>query len=376
MPWHTLNTHTINLKAKLKIINIVGARPNYMKIAPLMRAYKDFDGIDALLLHTGQHYDLKMSDKFFDDLKMPVPDIFLNVGSDTHARQVAKIMTGFEDVCDKEKPDMIIVAGDVNSTMACALVACKKGIKIAHLEAGLRSFDRRMPEEINRVVTDSVADLLLTPSPDADENLVNEGVGIQKIFRVGNIMIDTLYEFLPAAQKSGILDALKIFPKSYALTTLHRPSNVDDVEVFVKILSTFNEIALKIPVVFPVHPRTQKIIEQNKLTYLLKNIIITEPLGYLDFMRLMSESKFVITDSGGIQEETSVLKIPCITLRENTERPVTVTEGTNKMIGNDMEKLLHFASEAISGRWKMSKIPDLWDGKTAERVIEVLKRVL
>lgn len=346
-----------------------------MKIAPLMQVYKEHSPIKPLLVHTGQHYDTNMSEMFFTDLAIPRPDIFLNIGSDTHAGQVAKIMIAFEEVCKKEKPDAILVVGDVNSTMACSLVAVKLGIKILHLEAGLRSNDRSMPEEINRIVTDSIADVLLTPSPDADANLLKEGIDKCKIFRVGNIMIDSLMTFLPVAEGSSILERLKIESGGYALVTMHRPSNVDNHGMLMDILFSLEKIAENIPVVFPVHPRTKKIISENGMDGGLDKLIFTDPLGYLDFQKLMSNAKFVITDSGGIQEETTVLKIPCITLRENTERPVTITEGTNELVGTDIEKLNFFAAKAMTGQWKQSRIPEFWDGMTAHRVVDVMQRI-
>ena len=360
----------------MKIINIVGARPNFMKIAPIMDAMKKSSVINPILLHTGQHYDEKMSALFFKELKISEPDIYLGVGSESHAKQVAHIMEKFDDVCNTEKPDAILVVGDVNSTMACSLVASKLGIKIIHLEAGLRSFDRTMPEEINRIVTDSLADLLFTPSKDGNENLLKEGISPDKIFLVGNIMIDTLFRFLPVIEKSSIIQELDLIPQQYLLVTLHRPSNVDQKESLEKILNTFQKIQQKIKIVFPVHPRTKK--NMNELGFSgmidnMKNLIITEPLGYLDFQRLMTKSKAVITDSGGIQEETSVLKIPCITLRENTERPVTVSEGSNVLVGSDMNKLLTMVEKILNNKWKSGHVPKLWDGKTAERVIEIIE---
>lgn len=360
----------------MKIINIVGARPNFMKIAPVMDAMGKSKVIKPLLLHTGQHYDEKMSSLFFEELKIPKPDIYLGVGSGTHAKQVAHIMEKFDDVCEEEKPDAILVVGDVNSTMACSLVASKLGIKIIHLEAGLRSFDRRMPEEINRLVTDSIADLLLTPSEDGSQNLLNEGISADKIQLVGNIMIDTLFRFLPVIEKSSIIDQLHLTPQQYLLVTLHRPSNVDQKENLKEILTTFREIQKKIKIVFPVHPRTMKNINEfgfSELINEMKNLIITEPFGYLDFQRLMTQSKAVITDSGGVQEETTALKIPCITIRENTERPVTVTEGSNVLIGSDMGQLVLMIEKVLANKWKKSTIPEQWDGKTADRVVKIIE---
>jgi UDP-N-acetylglucosamine 2-epimerase (non-hydrolysing) len=359
-----------------KIINIVGARPNFMKIAPLMAAMQNSNLIEPMLVHTGQHYDEKMSKLFFEELEIPRPEINLEVGSDSQAKQVAKIMDKFDDVCNQYKPDAILVVGDVNSTMACSLVAAKLGIKIIHMEAGLRSFDRRMPEEINRLVTDSIADLLLTPSSDGTDNLLKEGIHPDKIQMVGNIMIDTLYHFLPKAEKSNILERLAVNPKEYATVTLHRPSNVDEKENLERILNTLHQIQKQIAIVFPIHPRTFKNISNFDLDKIIENspnLILTEPLGYLDFQKLTSNSKLVITDSGGVQEETTALKIPCITVRENTERPVTIWEGTNELVGFDMDKLLHFAHNAVNGIWKNSVIPQFWDGKTAERVVDSIE---
>lgn len=363
----------------MKIINIAGARPNFMKISPIMDAMKKSKIIEPILLHTGQHYDEKMSALFFKELKIPEPDICLNVGSDSHAKQVAHIMEKFDDVCNAEKPDGILVVGDVNSTLACSLVASKLGIKIIHLEAGLRSFDRTMPEEINRLVTDALADMLLTPSQDGNDNLIKEGISPEKIHLVGNIMIDTLFRFLPIIEKSSIIQTLGLNPQQYLLVTLHRPSNVDQKESLEKILTTFRKIQQSIKIVFPVHPRTKKNMHEFGFSDMIddmKNLIITEPIGYLDFQRLMTKSKAVITDSGGIQEETTVLKIPCITLRENTERPITVTEGSNVIVGSDMNKLLNMIEKILNNQWKSSNIPKLWDGKTAERVIQVIETKL
>jgi UDP-N-acetylglucosamine 2-epimerase (non-hydrolysing) len=360
----------------MKIINVVGARPNFMKIAPIMDAMAKSKKINPILLHTGQHYDEKMSDLFFNELQIPKPDIYLGVGSLSHAKQVARIMELFDDICINEKPDGVLVVGDVNSTMACSLVAAKYGIKIIHVEAGLRSFDRNMPEEINRLVTDSIADLLLTPSADADENLLREGVAPDKIEMVGNVMIDTLYKFMPKFEHSRILEQMGLEPKGYVLVTLHRPSNVDEKNSLENILNVFTEISKKAKVVFPIHPRTLKNIKQFGLEEKInkmEKLILCEPLGYIDFQRLMSKSGLVITDSGGVQEETTVLGIPCITVRENTERPVTISRGSNELTGNNYEKITSLATDAFNGKWKKCEIPELWDGKASERIVKVLE---
>lgn len=359
----------------MKLINVVGARPNFMKIAPLMSELNSHKDIETILLHTGQHYDEKMSNLFFEELGIPKPNINLGIGSNSQAKQVASIMEKFDDVTDSIKPDAILVVGDVNSTMACSLVAVKKGIKIIHLEAGLRSFDRTMPEEINRIVTDSIADLLLVPSRDAIDNLKKEGIDESKIFLVGNIMIDTLFHFMDKIDNFKILNDYNLGNKGFGLVTLHRPSNVDDPVILENIIKSLVDISNDIRLIFPIHPRTRKNIQTFGLTHLLNsnNLILTEPLGYLDFQKLMVNSKFVITDSGGVQEETTALKIPCITMRENTERPITAIEGTNEVIGRNTYKMKELANDAINGIWKDSIIPQYWDGKTAKRVVKTIK---
>ncbi len=359
----------------MKIINVVGARPNFMKIAPIIEAMKKYPSIEPILVHTGQHYDKEMSKLFFDDLKLPPPDIYLGVGSASHAVQTARIMVEFEKVLLEQKPDLIVVVGDVNSTIACALTAVKLFIPVAHVEAGLRSRDRTMPEEINRILTDAISDYLFTTSRDADANLLKEGIPKEKIYFVGNVMIDTLMKQIDKAADSDILNRLGLQAKHYAALTLHRPNNVDDKEVFVRILGALEEVQKKIKIIFPVHPRTRKKIEDFGLSGKVKNMtnfIITDALGYLDFLNLMSNSKFVLTDSGGIQEETTILKIPCITLRETTERPITVTEGTNVIVGSDKEKIIKESLRIIEGKAKKGKIPELWDGKASERIAKVL----
>lgn len=363
----------------VKILVIAGARPNFMKIAPIMRAMKASSRLEPILVHTGQHYDVQMSETFFKELQIPHPDISLEVGSDTHARQVARIMERFETVCDEQKPQAILVVGDVNSTMACSIVAAKKDIKIIHVEAGIRSRDRSMPEEINRMVTDAITDILLPPSSDAVENLLAEGHASSKIHLVGNIMIDTLLSSRALIEKSDILEKLALKPGGYVSLTLHRPSNVDNVANFRQILAALEIIQKEIPIVFPIHPRTRKMIAELGLSdyvYSLKNLILNDPLGYFDFGKLISASRFVLTDSGGIQEETTVYGIPCITLRENTERPITVWEGTNELAGCDTQKIVALARDIMDGRWKKGRIPELWDGHAAERIIAVLEKEL
>lgn len=347
-----------------------------MKVAPIYaemkRRGREFT---PMIVHTGQHYDAAMSDAFFDDLGMPKPEIHLGVGSGSHAVQTAKIMTEFEPVVLTEKPDWVLVVGDVNSTIACALVCAKAGVRVAHVEAGLRSGDRAMPEEINRVLTDAISDLLFTTSQDADGNLRREGVAPDKIRFVGNVMIDSLLEHLKLAENSCIRGDLGLNDNDYAVLTLHRPSNVDDKKVFGGILDALLSIAEKLPIIFPVHPRSGARIDEFGFAQRIanSNIKLIEPLGYLDFMRLYSGAKLVLTDSGGLQEETTVLGIPCLTLRHNTERPITIELGTNVLVGTDTEKIKQAAREALEYKTpRGAKIPPLWDGKTAGRICDVL----
>ncbi len=351
---------------KIKIINVVGARPNFMKIAPIIREMKQYGNINSLLVHTGQHYDENMSGSFFKDLGIPRPDIHLEVGSGTHAVQTASVMTGFEKVVLKEKPDIVLVVGDVNSTLACALVASKLNIKVAHIEAGLRSNDRSMPEEINRIVTDHLSDLLFTTCKDGDENLLREGISSDKVHLVGNVMIDTL-----------LYSMNKIKPTSskekYAVLTLHRPSNVDVKETFEGISKAIYRISRDIKVVFPVHPRTRKQIEKLGFSkYYNRNMKLLEPLSYLEFLKLYSNASVVLTDSGGLQEETSALDVPCLTLRENTERPITIERGTNILVGTDEKSIVQETDKILKGERKRKKRLELWDGKVSGRIIEVL----
>lgn len=360
----------------MKIINVVGARPNFMKIAPLLRAMnKRKWQIEHLLVHTGQHYDVSMSDNFFEQLEIPEPDINLGIGSGSHAEQTAKIMIEFERVLLQHKPDLIIVVGDVNSTIACSLVASKLGVRIAHVEAGLRSFDRTMPEEINRVLTDAISDFLFTTEASANKNLRGEGIPQEKIFFVGNVMIDTLTHCLDKIQNSS-LPFNNLHEKEYAIITLHRPSNVDHPEILEKILEAFYQISQKIKLAIPLHPRTNKNISafgmQDKLDQIAQNAIITGPIGYLEMLRLVKSARLVITDSGGLQEETTYLGIPCITMRENTERPSTIEIGTNVLVGNDLNALFKNFGKILSGGLKKGHIPPLWDGKAAERIVEAL----
>ncbi|HEV2829031.1 MAG TPA: UDP-N-acetylglucosamine 2-epimerase (non-hydrolyzing) [Pyrinomonadaceae bacterium] len=360
----------------LKVINVVGARPNFMKVAPIVEAMKRREReFTPLVVHTGQHYDAGMSDAFFSDLDLPPPDVYLGVGSASHAAQTAAVMERFEPVVLQENPDWVLVVGDVNSTLACALVCVKLGVKVAHVEAGLRSGDRTMPEEINRLLTDQIADLLFTPSADANDNLLAEGISGERIRLVGNVMIDSLYKHLERARQSRIKDALHLYDKPYAVLTLHRPSNVDDAATFERILQALQTISAQLPIVFPVHPRTRKTIAELGFGERMESIAglrLVDPLGYLDFLNLYSGARLVLTDSGGIQEETSVLGVPCVTLRENTERPITVTLGTNSVAGTDTDKIVTAAFAALKRIAKPTVSIPLWDGHAAERILAAL----
>ncbi|MEN6626038.1 MAG: UDP-N-acetylglucosamine 2-epimerase (non-hydrolyzing) [Candidatus Sumerlaeia bacterium] len=358
----------------MKIINVVGARPNFMKIAPIMEAYKPYPAIQPLLVHTGQHYDEKMSNLIFRDLGIPEPDMNLGVGGGSHAVNTAETMKAFEQVCLSEKPDAVLVVGDVNSTIACGLVAVKLGAKLIHVEAGLRSFDRGMPEEINRLLTDAISDYLFCSEPSGVENLKREGVADEKIFLIGNVMIDTLLKNLKKAQENRILEELGVEENRYAALTLHRPSNVDDPAVFERIVDALEVIQRDMPIIFPVHPRTRKNFEGTPLGERLRamtNIILIEPVGYLEFLKCMASARIVLTDSGGIQEETTILHVPCLTLRENTERPVTVTEGTNQVVGMDTRVILEAYARVMRGEFQV-RTPPLWDGHAAERIVKIL----
>jgi UDP-N-acetylglucosamine 2-epimerase (non-hydrolysing) len=357
---------------RLRVLHVVGARPNFMKTAALMHAMRARpEDFEQLLVHTGQHYDQKMSQVFFDELGLPQPDAYLGVGSGSHALQTARAMTAFEPVLAEMRPDVVVVVGDVNSTLACALVASKLGVPVAHVEAGLRSFDRTMPEEINRILTDQVADFLFTPSPDGDENLQREGIPKEKIHFVGNVMIDTLIRLLPRAEPGPVLHRFGLFPETFVLVTLHRPSNVDDDRPLREIMKALGEIANVRPVVFPVHPRTSA-----RMQYLGlipgDRIRLVEPLGYLDFLALQRSAYLVMTDSGGVQEESTFLGIPCLTLRPNTERPITLTTGTNRLVDSEYGPIM--AAVLATTRQDRHAPPELWDGHAAERISTILRR--
>ena len=368
-----------------KLILVAGARPNFMKIAPLMHALKGNPNIKPVLVHTGQHYDVKMSGQFFEELNIPAPDINLEVGSASHAVQTARIMEGFEKVCLNEKPDFVMVVGDVNSTAACTMVSAKiDGITNIHYEAGLRSHDRTMPEEINRLVTDAISDVFLTTSIDADENLLKEGVSQEKIFMVGNLMIDSLVANLQKAEETSLNFKLlnrnkEVSPlvlEKYGVMTFHRPSNVDDKESLAKLVQIWGKVSEKIPLIFSVHPRTYKNIQnfglQNEIDR-YENLYFIEPLGYLQFINLVKNAAFALTDSGGIQEETTYLNIPCLTVRPNTERPVTIWEGSNKLIKiNEIELEIDLI---LQGKEKKGKTPKFWDGKTAKRIVKIIEEI-
>ncbi len=370
--------------SKPKIICVVGARPNFMKIAPIMAELNKPDSkFDAVLIHTGQHYDAEMKHSFFDQLGIPEPDEDLEVGSGSHAFQTAEVMKRFEPVLDEHKPNAILVVGDVNSTIACALVAVKKDIPVIHVEAGLRSYDRKMPEEINRILTDQISDLMFTTERSAEDNLVKEGIEHERVCFVGNVMIDTLFnnvkKSMPVenlvSRSANLSDVLKS-ENGFVLLTLHRPSNVDDKAILERLLKVVNEISEKLPVIFPIHPRTSKKIEEFSLSELLNSPSICRmgPLSYLELLGVMTKAKVVLTDSGGIQEETTALGVPCVTLRENTERPITVTDGTNTIVGTDVEKIRQVVSEVLENGGKSGRVPEFWDGKAAERIVAVLEK--
>ncbi len=364
----------------MRVLHVAGARPNFMKVAPVLRALGE-RGATNVLVHTGQHYDPSMSAAFFDDLGLPEPDVHLAVGSGTHGEQTARVMERLEPVVAQEEPDLVIVVGDVNSTLAAAIVCAKGHVPVAHVEAGLRSFDRTMPEEINRVLTDQLADLLFTTSPEAAGNLRDEGVADDRIHFVGNPMIDSLRRHLDRARESKALEMAGVEPGRYALVTLHRPSNVDDPETLSEILDGLRAIADRVPVVFPAHPRTIKTIRDNGLDGLVDLsagpagpgvVSCVEPFGYIDFLALMAEARVVLTDSGGVQEETTILGVPCLTLRRNTERPITIEMGTNRLIGSDAAAIARTVSEVLDDPSPSPVQPPLWDGKAGERIADVV----
>jgi len=371
---------------KKKIFIVAGARPNFVKVAPIMRAMAESPSLRPILVHTGQHYDHNMSQSFFDELNIPRPDVFLEVGSGSHAAQTAAVMVAFEKAVLELKPDLVLVVGDVNSTLACSLVSAKLMIPVAHVEAGLRSFDRSMPEEINRVLTDSISSYLFVTEPSGRDNLLREGVAEDNIFFVGNVMIDTLAENARRVKNGEAVRPLGDFSGDYAALTLHRPSNVDDPATFSRIISALEATASIAPVFFPAHPRTVNNIRRFGLddhfaawdgaSIPAGKIFIMEPLGYLEFLSLTMNAKIVLTDSGGIQEETTWLGVPCATIRENTERPVTVDVGTNILVGSDAEKISRAAAAALRGDWKQGRVPELWDGHAASRIVSKLESLL
>ncbi len=370
----------------MKILCVVGARPNFMKIAPVIGALRAAPHIfDVKLVHTGQHYDQEMNSQFFSSLGIPEPDVNLEVGSGSHAVQTAEIMRRFEPVLDTEQPTSILVVGDVNSTIACALVAVKKNIRVIHVEAGLRSFDRAMPEEVNRVLTDQISDLLFITERSAEQNLLNEGISAARIHFVGNVMIDTLHHNLSRAiplqqslANAGLTDLASTRLKRYAAVTLHRPSNVDDKDKLASLLTTLRAVSERVPLIFPLHPRTRASCARFGLESLLasERVSILPPLGYLEMLGLMRDATVVLTDSGGIQEETTALGVPCLTLRHNTERPITVSEGTNTVVGQDHARILAAVEDVLASGGKRGKIPEFWDGKASSRIRAILSDTL
>jgi UDP-N-acetylglucosamine 2-epimerase (non-hydrolysing) len=357
----------------VKVVAVVGARPNFVKIAPILAELREYPYFSTSLVHTGQHYDTQMSDSFFANLDIPRPDVNLNVKAAGAVAQMAEIMTRFESVLTSKRPDMVLVVGDVTSTLAAALTAVKVGCPVAHVEAGLRSFDRTMPEEVNRVLTDAISDLLFTTEPTAQENLAREGISAERIHFVGNVMIDTLFRYRERARESDVLERLRLEAGGYAALTLHRPSNVDDEGTLGMLLEAIARIQAEIPVVFPVHPRTRRHLEAlAPVLPLMPGLRLVDPLPYLDFLQLMANARCVLTDSGGIQEETTALRIPCLTLRHNTERPITVTRGSNRIVGTGQEAIYESWRTVAQGRWPVGELPELWDGKTAGRIVRVL----
>jgi UDP-N-acetylglucosamine 2-epimerase (non-hydrolysing) len=368
-------------KSNLNLACVVGARPNFIKMAPLLRALKSYPHIKSTLVHTGQHYDENLSDVFFKELELQPPDITLEVGSGRHGAQTAQVLDRFEDVLlrkqsNGEHYDFVVVVGDVNSTMAAAITAAKLSIPVAHVEAGLRSFDRSMPEEINRVVTDSVCELFFVSEPAGIENLLKEGRPVGSLHLVGNVMIDTLFRLLEGAKKRDTLQRFGVEAQSYGVVTMHRPSNVDSLPTLESILTILVEVSHEFPLIFPVHPRTSQQLDKLKMNLTqAKGFRVVPPIGYLDFLALCSQSKVIITDSGGLQEESTALGIPCLTLRSNTERPITVTQGTSTLIGTDPEALKKHLSEVLNGTYKRGTCPELWDGKAAQRIAAILANI-
>ena len=359
----------------MKLLAVVGARPNFMKIAPLMWEIARREGIEARLVHTGQHYDQQMSQLFFEELRIPRPDANLEVGSGSHAVQTAEVMKRFEPVLIDERPDAVVVVGDVNSTLACALTSVKLGVPVAHIEAGLRSFDRSMPEEVNRVLTDAISTWLFTTERGAADNLRREGIAGERIHFAGNLMIDTLLACRDRSERSTIIEQLELTKGGYAVLTLHRPSNVDDPAVFQSLATAVERVQQELPIVFPVHPRTRQALAgwaPNRMP----NLRLTGPLGYLDFLKLTAHARLVLTDSGGIQEETTVLGVPCLTLRANTERPATIEQGTNRLVGMHPERIVDAALGVLHSPPPTGRVPELWDGQAARRIVDVFQTTL
>ena len=364
-----------------RVISIVGARPNFVKVAPIDRAFKAYsDRIEHMIVHTGQHYDHKMSEAFFQDLKMPKPVKFMGVGSGSHAEQTAKVMIEFEKICNELKPDLVIVVGDVNSTLACALTAVKMGIKVAHVEGGLRSFDKGMPEEVNRMATDAICDYCFVTEKSALEHLKREGFPMDRVYHVGNTMIDSQHYALPLTENCDVMNRFNLDNKGYVLITLHRPSNVDEKEQLKGLLEVFGKIPEDKKVVFPIHPRTLRNIDNfglREMTFAIKNLLMIDPMGYIDFLTLLKNADFVMTDSGGIQEETTALGVPCLTVRTSTERPSTIEEGTNKLVNPDPESIKKAVEEQVNAdRNRKYSVPKYWDGKAAERIAEKIAELI
>ena len=359
----------------MNIVAVVGARPNFVKIAPLVWESQRRAGVDTFLVHTGQHYDEKLSRVFFDELSIPAPNVDLGVGSGSHAVQTAEVMKRFEPVVVERQPDLVLVVGDVNSTIACALTAVKVGVPVAHVEAGLRSFDERMPEEINRRLTDQISRWLFVSEPSGLANLKREGIPDERVHLVGNVMIDTLMACRERIDRSEVLGTLGLADRGYVLLTLHRPSNVDDRATLGGLMDAIGTIAAELPVLFPVHPRTKARLKDAGFDVeAIAGLRCTEPLGYLDFLKLQASAKLVLTDSGGVQEETTALGVPCLTLRENTERPITIGEGTNQLIGSDPARLVEAARGVLRGGGAEARRPELWDGAAAKRIFDILQR--